>query len=98
MLHFPPTKKARVMTKIMALVPLNSDQRTESHHYEKVMLRLRSEGFELIDMQPLETALTAVWYRRKGRFAFGFSAEEVKMVVWESQNARDTTTVMTWRI
>ena len=96
--RFPPAKKARVMEMIMSMAPHTNEQCTESHHYEKTMIRLRKDGFELIDIQPLETALTTVWYRRKGRFPLGRSPADVTMVLWEAQDAGDTTTVMTWRI
>jgi hypothetical protein len=96
--RFPAAKKARVMEKIMSLAPLTNAQCTESHHFEKTMMRLRKDGFELIDIQPLETALTTVWYRRKGRFPLGRAPADVTMVLWEAQDEGDTTTVMTWRV
>jgi hypothetical protein len=94
---FPAEQKAHVMEKIMSRTPLTSEQCMESHHYEKTMMRLHSEGYRLIDLQPLETALTTVWYRQ-GRSMPWHKRADVKMVVWETEPSGETTTVMTWRI
>lgn len=61
------------------------------------MMRLHSDGFELIDLQSLETALTTVWLR-KGGLRFDRTRENVAMVVWESNYEGDKTTMMTWRV
>jgi hypothetical protein len=97
MKRFPAAKKMRVMSQIQSLTPLSSEQRTETHHYEKAMMRLREDGFDLIDMQSLETALTTVWYRERRSLPW-HKHVDVKMVLWEFQPTGDTTTVMTWRI
>jgi len=93
---FPADDKAHLMYQVMSHTPLTNEPCTESHHYEKTMMRLHSEGYQLIDMQSLETALTTVWYR-KSRAPWSTRAD-VKMVLWESQPSGETTTVMTWRI
>ena len=95
--RFSPAKRALMMSTIMSLEPLSQEQRSESNYYEKTMIRLRKDGFSLIDLQPLETAMTMVWYRASG-LRFGRARTDVKMVLWESQEAGDTTTVMTWKI
>lgn len=100
MLHmdrFPAAKKKQMMERIMSLTPATNQQLTESHHYEKTMMRLSSGNFQLIDMQALDTAVTTVWYR-KARLPLGLSLTDVTMVLWESQVNEDTTTVITWRI
>ena len=55
------------------------------------------DGFALIDMQPMETALTTVWYHRSVMPA-RFAREEVTMLLWETQAAGESTTLIRWRI
>lgn len=94
---FPACDRSHVMEKIMSRMPLANQVHTENHHFEKTMLLLHDEGYGLIDMQPLETALTTVWYRQ-GRSLPWHKRAEVTMVLWETTCAGDSTSVMTWRI
>ncbi len=95
---FPQTEKSRVMEAIMSLTPLKTEMRSDANYYEKSLISLRKEGFGLIDLQPLETALTTVWYRRAGRLPARFAREDVTMLLWESQDDGEATTVIHWRI
>lgn len=94
---FPVKDKHRLLDKIMSQTPVSTEVRSDSNHYEKSLIRLRKDGFVLIDMQPLETALTTVWYH-KGPMPGRFAREDVTMMLWETRPAGDTTTIMAWRI
>jgi hypothetical protein len=94
---FPARDKGRVMDRIMSLTPLSTEVRSKRNDYEKLLLLLRKDGFALIDMQPLETALTTVWYH-KSVMPARFAREEVTMLLWETQAAGEATTLIRWRI
>ena len=94
---FPARDKSRLLDKIMSQTPFSTEVRSDSNHYENSLLRLRKDGFALIDMQPLETALTTVWYHN-GPMPKCFKREDVTMMLWETQPAGDTTTIMVWRV
>ncbi len=93
---FPALGKSRVMEKIMSLTPLKTAVRSDSNSYEKCLIRLRDDGFMLLNVEALETAFTTVWYRKTG--VAGFSHVDVTMMLWESQGSGDTTTIITWRL
>ena len=94
---FPAGDKGRVMGRIMSLAPLSTEVHSKRNDYEKSLLLLRKDGFALIDMQPMETALTTVWYHRSVMRA-RFAREEVTMLLWETQAAGEATTLIRWRI
>ena len=63
---------------------------------EKTVLKLRREGYGLIDLQPQETSFFCIWYRRSKAL---FSRADVAMPLWEKQApAGPLTTVLTWRL
>jgi hypothetical protein len=93
---FPADRKTWVLEQIMALAPLQKSVHMDNHHYEKLLLKLRGDGYALIDLQPQETAFTSVWYRN-GRIP-GAASENVAMLLWETLEVGDSTTVMMWRI
>jgi hypothetical protein len=95
--EFPAHRKAMVMEKIMSLTPARHMVFHGKNHFEKAVLKIRRDGFRLIDLQPQETAFTTVWYR-KGRSFLGKGAD-VTMLLWEhSDEHGDSTTMMSWRI
>ncbi|MBI2752547.1 MAG: hypothetical protein HYX46_03390 [Betaproteobacteria bacterium] len=55
------------------------------HDFERILLKLRRDGFRLIDLQREDTAFTTVWYRR-GKSFLGLAAEDVPMLLWEMQD------------
>ncbi len=61
------------------------------------MLKLRRDGFRLIDLQRHDTAFSTLWYR-KGKSLLGLAAEDVAMLLWELEESGASTTVMTWRV
>ena len=98
---FPATTKAWVLEKIMSLTPIMSTTSREAHHYEKALMRLRDEGYHLIDLQPQETVFATVWYRKKHSLLS--KREDVVMLLWdcgcaEDADGSDSTMVMSWRI
>jgi len=95
---FSVSSKTWVLRKIRAQEPLESEVRNEDHHYEKIMLHLREQGYGLIEMLPLETALTTMWLRKKGILPLGFTPVDVIMLEWEALAEGDATTVTIWRI
>jgi hypothetical protein len=94
---FPDSRKAAVMEKIMALVPAESVELEGDEHFETTVLKLRRDGYGLIDLQRQETAFTAVWYR-KGNALLGLAGAEVAMLMWEARACGGATTLMTWRV
>jgi hypothetical protein len=92
---FPAGKKLGLMEKIMSLAPTNSHVFEGNNHYERAILRLRKDAYQLIDLQPQEFVLTSVW-RRKFRSVIGLPRVEVAMLLWMSEE--ESTTLTTWRI
>jgi hypothetical protein len=95
MQQFSPELKAQVLKQIATLKPEENESYQGDNRFEKVMMIIHREGYGLIDMQPHETALTSVWYRKNGRMSKG---AEVMMLMWEENAQGDTTTVMRWKI
>ena len=94
---FPDTRKATVMQRIMSLKPSKSLVSDGDHDFEKSVLKLRRDGFRLIDLQRHDTAFSTVWYR-KGKSFLGLTAGDAAMLLWEMQDSNASTTVMTWRV
>ena len=92
---FPAGKKLELMEKIMSRTPATSAEFTGNNHYEKAILRLRKDGFQLIDLQPQEFLFTSVW-RRKFRSVIGMPRLEVAMLLWVVEE--ELTNLRTWRI
>ncbi len=92
---FPANEKTRIMETINSLTPLSNQANSEPNYYGKTMMRLRDEGYSLIDMQSYETALTMVWYHKS---RMPYSRVDVTMILWELQEDGETTTVITWRV
>ena len=97
LLSFPGTQKATVMQKIMASDPAETVTLEGDNDFEKTLLRLRSDGFGLIDLQPHETVIRTVWYRKNSAFLIR-RREDVAMLMWEQSENGDSTTLMTWRV
>jgi len=95
---FPDSRKAAVMEKIMALAPAESVVLEGDGHFETTVLKLRRDGYGLIDLRSLETTFTTVWYR-KGKALLGLAGVEMAMLMWEaSACGGGATTLMTWRV
>ena len=92
---FPADRKTWVLAQIMSLNPLQKNVHADNHHYEKALLKLRDDGYALVDLQPQETAFTSVWYRNGRTHA---ARENVAMLLWETLAVGDSTTVLRWRI
>jgi hypothetical protein len=65
--------------------------------YARTLLRLREGGLRLIDLQPMETAFTSVWYGKYTSLSGRPGSEAIALLVWE-QGARDAevTTLRIW--
>jgi hypothetical protein len=94
---FPAAQKAVVMDKIMSHRHTKSVVLEGNNDFEKTLLRLRRDGFALIDLQPQETACTSVWYRRRPGLLKRPSTD-VAMLLWETQERGEATTLITWRV
>jgi hypothetical protein len=94
---FSDTKKNAVIQKIMSHPPARTVVLDGNNDFEKTLLRLRRDGFSLIDLQPQESACTSVWYRRKPAL-LRTPCEDVAMLLWETQERGDATTLITWRV
>ena len=94
---FPGDQKAKVMHKIMSLQPTERVVLDEDNAFERAVLKLRREGYGLIDVQRQEIAFTCIWYR-KTKSLFNGAGADVAMLLWEMQERGAETTVLTWRI
>jgi len=92
---FPRKRKATLMERIRAREPDKSEQLEGSAHLEKMLLRLRRDGYALIDLQLHDTAFSSVWYRKSGG-VLDWRRTEVSLVIWELQEHGSTTTAQTW--
>jgi hypothetical protein len=95
---FPGDRKAKVMRKIMSLQPVERVLLDGDNGFEKAVLKLRKEGYNLIDVQRQEIAFSCIWYRET-KSLFNGAGADVAMLLWEMQEEHGTeTTVLTWRI
>ena len=94
---FPASEKARIFEHITSIQPVERVVLDGSNDFEKALLRLRKEGYALIDIQRQETAFTCTWYRKAKSLFIGAGAD-VTMLLWEMQERGSETTVLTWRI
>jgi len=85
------------MRKIMSVQPTERVVLDENHGFEKAVLKLRREGYGLIDVQRQEIAFSCIWYR-KTKSLFNGAGADVAMLLWELQERGSETTVLTWRI
>jgi hypothetical protein len=58
---FPGDQKEKVMRKIMSVQPTERVVLGENHGFEKAVLKLRREGYGLIDVQRQEIAFSCIW-------------------------------------
>ena len=95
---FPGDQKAKVMQKIMAMQPTERVLLPGDNSFEKAVLKLRKEGYNLIDVQRQEISFACVWFRET-KSLFNGNGADVAMLLWEMQEEKGTeTTVLTWRI
>ena len=95
---FPGDQKAKVMRKIMAMQPTERVRLDGDNSFEKAILKLRKEGYSLIDVQRQEVSFTCIWHRET-KSLFNGNGADVAMLLWEMQEEKSTeTTVLTWRI
>lgn len=94
---FSDAQKAAVMQKIMSHPPAKTVVLDGNNHFEKSVLKLRRDGFGLIDLQPQETVCATVWYRRTPALLWR-SGGDVAMLLWETQERGEATTLITWRV
>ena len=85
------------MRKIMSLQPTERVVLDGGNDFEKAVLKLRREGYGLIDVQREEIAFSCIWYR-KTKSLFNGAGADVAMLLWELQERGSETTVLTWRI
>jgi hypothetical protein len=92
---FPRKRKATLMERIAAREPDKSEQLEGGLDLGKTLLRLRRDGYALIDLQLHDTAFSSVWYRKSGG-VLDWRRTEVALVIWMLQERGPTTTVQTW--
>lgn len=94
---FPASEKARILRRITSVRPVEQVVLAGNNDFEKALLRLRKEGYALIDVQRQETTFACTWYR-KTRSLLNSAGADVAMLLWELQERGSETTVLTWRI
>lgn len=96
---FPVTQKVRIIQRIMSTLPMARWNWEGNNGYIRTMLQLRARGLRLIDLQPQETAFTAIWYRKERSLLGRLKAEVAAMVVWEfNGDTGGITTVIVWHL
>ena len=94
---FPDDRKAALMRRIMSQRPDRTVKLTGEDDFEKQLLKLRGDGYKLIDLQRHEHSFSSTWYRR-GISMLGRERVQVTMLVWEQDEPGSSTTVLTWRV
>jgi hypothetical protein len=94
---FSDAQKTAVMQKIMSRPPVGTVVLDGNNDFEKTLLKLRRDGFGLIDLQPQETACASVWYRRKPAL-LKRPGVDVAMLLWETLERGEATTLITWKV
>jgi hypothetical protein len=95
MTAFPTRRKREILYRIQSCEPLANTDLRGTHQYEKTVLRLRQNHFQLIDIQPREVFLTSVWCKQS-RTLLGARCWDVAVVLWVAVG--DWTNLRTWRI
>jgi len=99
MLTFPVQQRAKIIQRMMSNPPASEWNCEGNNSYVKAMLQLRARGLGLIDLQPQETAFTAIWYRKQRSLLGLLKAEVAAMVVWEFDgDTGSKTTLKVWNI
>ena len=94
---FPVVHKILVMERVTARRPVKTVILDGDNDFGRTVVKLRRNGFGLIDLKPEETAFATVWYRKK-RALLERPGGDVAMLLWEAHNHGGATTLMTWRI
>jgi len=94
---FPGDRKAKVMKRIMSMQPTERVLLDGDNGFEKAVLKLRKEGYGLIDVQRQEVSFCCTWFRET-KSLFNGAGADVAMLLWEMQEKGTETTVLTWRI
>ena len=94
---FPASEKARILERITSVQPIEQVVLDGSNDFEKALLKLRKEGYALIDVQRQETTFTCIWHR-KTKSLFTGARADVTMLLWEMNERGTETTVLSWRI
>lgn len=95
--RFSEVHKNEVMQRIMSRRPEKTVVMDGDNEFEKTLIRLRRDGYGLIDLQPQEAACSSVWYRRKPSL-LKRGNEDIAMVLWETTEAGQATTLITWQM
>lgn len=96
---FPAHQKLKILREIMSRIP-SAERHFEGNTYcVKTILKLRADGLRLIDLQPLESAFTSIWYKKNGSLLGRAKDEVAAMVVWEcNADDDDVTTIRIWQM
>jgi len=94
---FPGEEKAKIMRKIMSINPVELVVLEGATDFEKALLKLRREGFGLIDLQRQELSFSCTWHRRT-KALFNGGGADITMLFWELQERGAETTILTWRL
>jgi hypothetical protein len=94
---FSDARKTAVMQKIMSHPPAATMVLDGNNDFEKMLLKLRRDGFGLIDLQPQESACASIWYRRKPAL-LKRPGMDVAMLLWETLERGEATTLITWKV
>jgi hypothetical protein len=93
---FPASERAKILERLTSVRPVEQVVLDGSNDFEKALLKLRKEGYALIDVQRQETAFTCIWHR-KTRSLFNGAGADVTMLLWEMHERGSETTVLSWR-
>lgn len=96
--NFPGEMKDKIMRAIMGQ-PVTEEQMYHGGNcYENTVTKLHAKGYELIDLNAQETVFTEVWYCKTSAW-FGLrTTESAVMLVWESIDSGEQTTLRMWQL
>jgi hypothetical protein len=92
---FPPVEKAAVLQKIAANPPTKTVVLEGHDDFGKKALKLRRDGFSLIDLQRRPRACATVWYRKRPALLRP-AAGDIAMLLWETQARGEATLLSVW--
>ena len=94
--NFPARKQQKILRAIMEKEFASEQICDVAHCYENTDTRLHAQGYQLIDINPQETVLTQVWYRKTMPWFGLLRAESAVMLVWEFSASGEKTTLCVW--
>lgn len=95
---FPKREKEKVMRVITERPATGEHVYGGENCYENAVVKLRANGYRLIDLAPQDGAFTAVWYRKSSSWLVLRSCEYAVILAWETTDSGEQTTMRQWNL